>query len=292
MDGLLLVDKPAGMTSHDVVARVRRWSGERRIGHAGTLDPLATGVLVLLLGRATRLASYLMHDTKSYLARIRLGVTTSTDDAEGEVLSTAPVTCDAATLAATLAGFLGEQEQTPPAFSAIKQNGVPLYRRARRGETVTIPTRRVVFHALELLEWTPPDALIALTCSAGTYVRSLARDWGARLGCGGHVRELRRVAAGRFRVEACLPLERVQVLAEAGTLSEALIPPAEALAHLPRVELDAEQARAVQHGMRIALPAVEAAPPLRAFAPDGRWLALLVPTGTGLWQPELVWEPA
>lgn len=292
MDGLLLVDKPAGMTSHDVVARVRRWSGERRIGHAGTLDPLATGVLLLLLGRATRLTPYLMGETKRYVAGIRLGITTTTDDAEGEIVSRAPVTVDEATVRATLLSFLGEQEQIPPAFSAIKQDGVPLYRKARRGEAVSAPPRKVTFYALELRAWTPPDALVEVTCSAGTYIRSLARDLGARLGCGGHVVTLRRLAVGRFGVEAALPLERVEALARTGTLETALLVPAEALAHFPPFTLNEDQARAVRHGMRVPLPHAPEAPVLRALGPDGRWLALLVPAGAGLWQPELVWEPA
>lgn len=292
MDGLLLVDKPAGLTSHDVVARVRRWSGERRIGHAGTLDPLATGLLLLLLGRATRLTPYLIGETKRYVAGIRLGTTTTTDDAEGDIVSTAPVTLDEATIRATLLSFLGEQEQVPPAFSAIKQEGVPLYRKARRGEAVSAPPRKVTFYALELLAWTPPDALVDVTCSAGTYIRSLARDLGARLGCGGHIVTLRRLAAGRFGVEAALPLDQVEALAQTGALETALLSPVAALEHIPPFTLNEEQTRAVRHGMRLSLPHAPETPMLRALGPDGRWLALLVSAGEELWQPELVWEPA
>ncbi len=292
MDGLLLVDKPAGMTSHDVVARVRRLSGERRIGHAGTLDPLATGLLVLLMGRATRLASYLQHATKTYTALIRLGETTTTDDAEGEVLASAPVTCTAKDIRAALAGFLGEQEQVPPAYSAIKVDGAPVYRRARKGEQVTLTPRKVTFYALQLVAWSPPDALVTITCSAGTYVRSLARDLGVRLGCGGHVRALRRETAGQFRVGDALTLEQVAALAEKGTLETALLSPMAALADWPRVTLPPELARAVQHGMRVPLPEPLHAPYVLACDADGRWLAILAPAEAGLWHPDLVWEPA
>jgi len=290
MEGLLLVDKPAGLTSHDVVARVRRWSGERRVGHAGTLDPAATGLLVLLLGRATRLAQYLTHTAKRYQALIHLGVSTSTDDAEGEVLATAPVQFELETLQAAVASFLGEQLQVPPAYAAIKVKGEPLYRRARRGETVIPEPRRVHFYALELLDWTPPYLRLEVTCSAGTYIRSLARDLGQRLGCGGHLRELRRLASGSFTLEDSLSLEQVQALAEAGKLAEALLPPTAALATWPRVTLDPDLARAMRHGQTLTLPDLAPAPHVCAFAEDGHWLGLLIPQADGIWRPDLVWE--
>ncbi len=290
MEGLLLVDKPAGLTSHDVVARVRRWSGERRIGHTGTLDPAATGLLILLLGRATRLAPYLTHAVKRYQALIHLGVTTTTDDAEGEVLATAPVQADLETLQVLVQSFLGEQLQIPPAYSAIKVAGEPLYRRARRGEQVTPEPRRVIFYAFDELLWTPPLLRLTVTCSAGTYIRSLARDIGQRLGCGGHLRELRRLAVGSFTLEKSLPLERIQALAESSQLEAALLAPEAALSAWPRITLDASLARAMRQGQTLALPDQAPVQHLLAFDPDGRWLGLLTPQAEGLWHPELVWE--
>ena len=200
--GLVVVDKPAGMTSHDVVARVRRLAGTRKVGHAGTLDPMATGVLVLGLNRATRLLGHLMLTEKAYDATIRLGVATTTDDAEGEVLATAPTDgLDEASIRGVLAGFVGEIDQVPTAVSAIKVDGVRAYQRVRDGEQVELEPRRVTIHELTVHDVSGPDVRITVRCSSGTYIRAIARDAGAALGVGGHLTALRRTAVGEFGLD-------------------------------------------------------------------------------------------
>jgi tRNA pseudouridine55 synthase len=215
VDGLIVVDKPAGMTSHDVVARVRRLAKTRRVGHGGTLDPMATGVLIVGVNRATRLLTYVIGSRKSYTATIRLGETTMTDDAEGEVTAAASAAgrTDAA-IRAALAAQTGEIDQVPSAVSAIKVNGRRAYRRVRDGEEVDLPARKVTVYRLDVLDIRRPagrdvvDVDIDVTCSAGTYIRAIARDVGRALGVGGHLVALRRTAAGGF------------TLAEAATLAE------------------------------------------------------------------------
>jgi tRNA pseudouridine55 synthase len=211
-DGLIVVDKPGGMTSHDVVARVRRLAKTRRVGHGGTLDPMATGVLIIGVNRATRLLTYVIGSTKSYRGTIRLGQTTVTDDAEGEVTASAPV--DGITDEAVRAGLAaqtGEIDQVPSAVSAIKVNGERAYKRVRDGEDVALPPRRVTVYRLEVTDIRRGEHLdvdVDVTCSSGTYIRAIARDLGRTLGCGGHLTALRRTAVGGF------------TLAEAYTLSE------------------------------------------------------------------------
>jgi tRNA pseudouridine55 synthase len=208
-DGLIVVDKPGGMTSHDVVARVRRLAKTRRVGHGGTLDPMATGVLIIGVNRATRLLTYMIGSTKSYRATIRLGQTTVTDDAEGDVIATASV--DGITdeaIRAGLAAQTGEIDQVPSAVSAIKINGQRAYKRVRDGEDVELPARRVTIYQLDVRRIDKPDVDIEVTCSSGTYIRAIARDLGRTLGCGAHLTALRRTAVGGF------------TLAEASTLAE------------------------------------------------------------------------
>jgi tRNA pseudouridine55 synthase len=289
MNGIFLLHKPSGLTSHDVVNAVRRLAGIRRVGHAGTLDPLATGLLVVLVGQATRLAQYLTGHDKTYRAVIRLGETTDTYDAEGTVTARRPVTATAAELEAALAGFLGPQMQCPPAYSAIKVAGQALYKRARRGETVAPEPRAVVFHTLTGLAWEPPDLTVEVVCSAGTYIRSLAHDLGERLGCGAHLRALTRLAAGPFRLEQAHPLDELRALAAAGRLTAALLPPAAALSDFPTVTLTPEQARAVGFGQRVVLPAVSVAPQLSAVDSAGQLVAVLIPDGDG-WRPDVVFS--
>lgn len=255
--GLLIVDKPVGHTSHDVVAIARRALGIRKVGHTGTLDPDATGVLVLAVGRATRLVSQLQAGRKTYAARMVLGVATSTQDAAGEVLAEADAShlterqvCEA------LTGFQGEIEQIPPMVSAVKVGGERLHAKARRGEVVERAPRRVVIHDLVLEDFVPgPRAEVAflVTCSSGTYVRTLAHDLGERLGVGGSLTELRRLANGPFTVEQALPLDDVVALGEAHQLRDRLLSPGQALRDLPRVEVSMELARTLAHGA--ALPA-------------------------------------
>ena len=264
--GLLVVDKPAGWTSHDVVARVRRLAGTRRVGHAGTLDPMATGVLVLGIEKATRLLGHLTLHDKRYDATVAFGATTTTDDAEGEVVATAPV--DGLTEAAVreaAAAFAGEIEQVPPGVSAISVDGVRSYARVRRGETVTLPARRVTVHAFEVLAVRGAEADVRVHCSSGTYVRALARDLGAALGVGGHLTALRRTASGPYALPAP-SLDDVDVARDLTPLAES------ARAAFPALDVDAETARLVANGVRVAVDGVPEAP--FAVFGDGALLAL------------------
>jgi tRNA pseudouridine55 synthase len=213
LEGVLLVDKPHGGTSHDVVARLRRKLGMKRIGHAGTLDPMATGLLIMLIGKATRVSQYLISLDKEYEGTIELGKITNSQDADGEVLETRPVpplTEDE--VRAAMQTFQGDQYQTPPMFSAIKIKGVPLYKKARKGEVVEREPRFIRVSGYELTRCALPHLDFRLRCSKGTYVRTLAHDLGQKLGCGAHLCALRRTAIDRFRIDAALPLEEIEGL--------------------------------------------------------------------------------
>jgi tRNA pseudouridine55 synthase len=239
----VLVDKPAGLTSHDVVQRVRRALGTRAAGHTGTLDPFATGLLVVLVGRATRLARFVEAQPKTYLATARLGVATDTDDLTGAPLGPAAEVGNVgeAAVREALAGFLGEHRQRPPRYSARRVAGERSYRLARRGIAAEAPPETpVTVHHLELVTYAPPDLVFRATVSAGTYVRALARDLGARLGVGAHLTALRRERIGPLRVEDAVPSDRVD--------AAALRPPGAALGHLPALELDEPARIAVGHG--------------------------------------------
>lgn len=250
--GFVVVDKPAGITSHDVVDRVRRLVGARRVGHGGTLDPLATGVLLIAVGKATGLFRFLALEPKVYRAGIRLGVETSTLDADGErVGEEKPVHLTRTDVESALTGFRGTIEQTPPMVSALKVNGVALHRLARRGLNVARSPRRVQIHELSLADFEPPEATLQVTCSAGTYVRALAADIGRRLGCGAHLTALRRTAVGGYTVEAALPLadDRIPPAERRDLMARGWIRMEEALAHLPGVVLSQYAARRLACGM-------------------------------------------
>lgn len=276
--GLLVVDKPAGLTSHDVVARVRRLAGTRKVGHAGTLDPMATGVLVVGVNRATRLLGHLMLTEKAYDATLRLGVATTTDDAQGEVLAES----DASALGeerirTVLTGFVGDLTQVPAAVSAVKVDGRRAYRRVREGEQVTLAPRQVTVHELVVHEVTRAgrtvDVRFSLRCSSGTYVRAVARDAGAALGVGGHLVALRRTAVGGFGLDRARTLEQ---LAEHLTL----LPLAEAAREcFPGLDLGAVEAAQVRHGRALALD-LGARGPVALFDPSGELLALYEQQGT------------
>lgn len=244
MDGLLVVDKPAGVTSHDVVDSIRRRLEVRRVGHAGTLDPGATGVLVLGVGRATRLLQFLEGEDKEYVTEVVLGMETATQDAEGEVVSEADASgIDREAVGSALGAFRGEIEQVPPMVSAIKVGGEALYRKARRGEEVPREPRRVVIHELVLDAFAPGPrarATLRVRCSKGTYVRTLAHDLGRALGVGGHVASLRRLAVGPFTEADAVPLDALS--------AEDLLPMAEAVAAYPRRVVDERDARALAQG--------------------------------------------
>jgi len=214
MEGVLLVDKPKGLTSHDVVYRLRRKLSMKKIGHAGTLDPMATGLLVMLIGKATRISQYLMSVDKAYEGEATLGVVTDSQDAEGEVLTSLPVPeLTEAQILDVMKGFLGDQYQTPPMHSAIKIDGVPLYKLARKGEEVEREPRFIRVMAFDLLSFAPPKLTFRLLCTKGTYVRTIAHDLGGKLGCGAHLSALRRTASGQFNIAQCLTLEEIEAMA-------------------------------------------------------------------------------
>jgi tRNA pseudouridine55 synthase len=213
LEGVLLVDKPTGMTSHDVVARLRHCLRMRQIGHAGTLDPLATGLLVMLIGRATKISQYLMSLDKEYEGVFELGKVTDSHDADGEVLETNPVpSLDAEGLRAVMKQFVGDQYQTPPMFSAKKIKGVPLYKLARKGQEVEREPRFVRIESFDLLEFTPPTASFRVKSSKGTYVRTLVHDLGRKIGCGATLAALRRTGSGQFRLTDAAPLAQFDTL--------------------------------------------------------------------------------
>ena len=262
VDGILLIDKERGPTSHDVVARVRSESGEWNVGHAGTLDPLATGLLVLCLGRALKVVEFMEGHDKEYEVAVRLGRTTETDDAEGRVVTerdAGAVTRES--LVAAAAKFTGEIRQRPPAYSAVRVGGRRLYQYARAGEPVEAPERAVVIREFALLSFEPPLARFRVRCSKGTYIRSLARDLGESLACGGSVEALRRTASGPFRVEQAV----------SDFAREAVMPVDAGLAHLPEVRLSPEDASRFLKGQRC-----EAAPagPLARVYGEGRFLGV------------------
>lgn len=252
--GVFNIDKPAGLSSHDVVNQVRRLVGIRRVGHAGTLDPLATGVLLVCVGVATRVVEYLQVGRKVYQADLVLGATTTTYDAEGEIVSTAPLPAlTIPELETALQPFVGEIWQRPPAFSAVKHRGRPLYALARAGIEVESEPRRVTVHQIEMLDWQPPHLHLRITCSPGTYIRSLAHDFGQQLGCGAYLHGLRRLASGTWRVEDAV---RLDDLMAAGLCWRPYLHglPA-ALAMFPPLVLGSEEARRFVSGQVVRLPA-------------------------------------
>lgn len=282
MHGFLNIDKPVGPTSHDVVARIRRLTQQQRVGHAGALDPAATGVLVVAIGVATRLIEYVQDETsKRYRAIVRLGAATTTDDAAGEIIATAPVPLlDERAIEQALTPFRGAIMQTPPMYAAIHHEGRRLYELARAGVMVDRPARPVTVERLELIAWSPPDLTLDVLCGKGTYIRALARDLGAALGCGGHLHALRRTAVGSFTIDDAAPLDGLT------SVSLMLLPPERAVLDWPAVVLDAEQTRLVRNGQTLLLtgfPGERA----RAHDPEGRLLALLA-RADDRWRPTKV----
>lgn len=255
VSGVFVIDKPVGLTSHDVVQIIRRGTGIRRAGHTGTLDPRASGVLVVLLGPAVRLSEFVSASDKRYQATIRLGSSTDTYDAEGRtVFQTDTVPVESITedlFQNSLDQFVGEIEQVPPPYSAVKLQGRKAYDMAREGEEVNLAPRKIHVYSLEMLEWDPPEAVVDVFCSSGTYVRSLANDLGQSLGCGGHLVGLRRTKSGRFTLRDAVPLRRLQEAFNQGNWYKYLIPAAEALGDWRAVELDADQVELVRHGHRV-----------------------------------------
>ena len=283
MNGALLVDKPAGVTSHDVVAIARRALGTKSVGHTGTLDPFATGLLVLLIGKATRLARFLDGFEKVYVATVRLGASSDTDDSTGTLTPGGPATRDSRPgreeIAAALAGFVGTQLQMPPAFSAKKIDSQRAYARARKGEEVVLKPATVTIHSIELLKYEWPDVELRAAVSTGTYIRSLARDLGTKLGMVAHCAALRREAIGRFRTTDARTLEELQD----GKATVGLTM-AELVAHLPKQELDAEGIAHIKHGRKV--PTTMTAGPF-ALVQGGELLAI-AEVVEGMAQPTVV----
>jgi len=290
LSGILNIDKPRGWTSHDVVAKVRRLTGQRRVGHAGALDPLATGVLLLCLGQATRVAEYLMAGQKRYRATLCLGISTDTYDAEGRVMrDVGPVDVALREIEEALSAFVGEIEQVPPMYSALKRRGQPLYKLARRGEMVERQPRRVTIETLELVDWTPPELTLEIVCSPGTYIRSLAHDLGERLGCGAHLVALTRLASGRFTLDEAISLPALAEAVATSDWTHLLYPLDAALQDLEAVNVDATAAWRLRHGQPIACPTPPTTPLGRAYSPDGRLIAVVAyDPDAALWRPKKV----
>jgi len=289
-DGLIIVDKAPGMTSHDVVARCRRIARTRKVGHGGTLDPMATGVLVIGVGKATRLLTYVVGTGKIYRATIRLGQSTVTDDAEGEVTASVPAThLSDQVVRDQLATMTGDVDQVPSAVSAIKVNGVRAYKMVREGESVKLAARRVTISRIDVFELRRSgdfvDVDVEVACSAGTYIRAIARDLGAAFGVGGHLTALRRTAVGGFTLDEAYTLEKLAELADAGG-DPVTLPLAQALARaMPVREVGEREAKVLSHGG--PLEAVGIAGPYGVVGPDGAPLAV-VSERDGRAKPEIV----
>jgi tRNA pseudouridine55 synthase len=284
----MVVDKPEGPTSHGVVSIVRRGTGVRKVGHAGTLDPRASGVLVLCLGPATRLSEYLSSSNKLYEAEVRFGESTDTYDAEGATTSSTGEAPTEDQVEAALEGFRGEIQQVPPAYSAIKLRGKKAYELAREGKPVELDPRSVTVYELTKLQYEPPELTIRVECSAGTYLRSLAHDLGETLATGAHLSALRRLRAGPFGLEEAVTLDDLERAMGRGEWQDLVRPASEALPDLPIVTVEEPELEKIRNGLRI--PASEGAAGMaRALAPDGELVAILVFAEDGReWQPRKV----
>jgi tRNA pseudouridine55 synthase len=294
ISGVLVVDKPVGMTSHDVVQAIRAGTGIRRAGHTGTLDPRASGVLVILIGPAVRLSEFVSASDKRYQAIIRLGSSTDTFDADGKFTrQETPVNVTEEQFEKVLKTFEGEIEQTPPPYSAVKVQGRKAYEMARKGEEVELEPRIIQVHHLEVLEWAPPEVVVDVHCSSGTYVRSLTNDLGEALGTGAYLVGLRRTKSGRFTLRDAVPLRKLQEAFQAGNWYQYLIPAAEALSDWPAVELNPDEVEEVRHGHRVkAAPDTELGKMVRGVSTQGELVALLEckegEDGSREWQPKKV----
>ena len=298
MDGILNLNKPAGLTSFAVVARVRRITGQRQVGHAGTLDPLATGVLPIFLGTATRVMEYLSEQIKTYRAVIQLGITTDTYDAEGAVTATqdaSGVTREMVEKA--LEPFRGAIRQTAPIYSALKYHGQPLYKYARKGQVVPLKERTVHISKLELVDWQSPHATLEITCGKGTYIRSLAHDLGQALGVGAHLKTLVRLRVGPFVLEDAVSLSSLEEACHAGQAEALLFPPDYVLTGFPAIVVANQQTCSLMHGSPIAVKDKQiltaTTPPsedrVRAYDESGNFLGILrYEADRSLWQPEKI----
>ena len=273
MNGIIIIDKPQEWTSNDVVSRLRRVFNTRRIGHGGTLDPMATGVLPVFVGRATRGVEFFEHAQKVYETTIRFGLTTDTEDITGKVLTETEVSLTESDLLAVLPKFRGDILQVPPMYSAIKVNGQKLYDLARKGREVERQARPITIHELELLEFAGREARLRVRCSKGTYIRTLCKDIGEALGCGGCMAALRRVEAGEYTLEGSIPLRQLLDISEAGEDVEHLLRPVDTMfASHPKLKLNEKQARLVKNGNAFSADCADGT--YRVYSPDGEFLAL------------------
>lgn len=294
LHGLLVVDKPPFLTSHDVVARIRRLTGIRRVGHAGTLDPFATGVVVVAVGRATRVLQYVENTDKRYVAHVVLGAETDSGDVDGVVI--ARETPDSwpteEQIHNVVQNFIGEVEQVPPVYSAIKVGGQPLHRQVRAGKDVEAPVRLVTIYAIEVLTYNPPDLVLAIHCGKGTYIRALARDIGAQLATHGYCHALRRTATGRFCLEQAWPLDELMEMEAIDHWRDIALHPDFALADLPALLMSGEQRTAWYHGQSFAAGSlrVDHQQPFRAYGPAGGFAGIGQTTDSGTVKPAFVFS--
>jgi tRNA pseudouridine55 synthase len=291
-DGILNINKPSGMTSHDVVDRIRRAAGIRRVGHAGTLDPAASGVLLVCLGQATRVSEYLMDGRKGYDAQMRLGVTTDTGDAEGRVLRSLPgIRTPREQVEMVLASFEGRVEQVPPMYSALKHKGRPLYELARQGIEIERAPREVEIYNLAIVEWTPPSFRVLVECSRGTYVRALAMDIGEALGTGAHLERLVRVACGSYSLDNAVSLEEAERSFSNGRWSQILHPTDEALLHFEAFIIDPDTETRVRQGQHLEGPEPTDSLFCRTYSASGEFVALLqYNADRKIWRPRKVFN--
>lgn len=294
LHGLIVVDKPAHRTSHDVVARIRRWTGIRRVGHAGTLDPFATGVVVVAVGRATRVLQYVQDTDKVYLAHVVLGAETDTADVEGKVIARFDGDHWPArsSVEEAIRGFVGSVEQIPPAYSAIKVGGQPLYKQARAGVEVDVPVRTVLIRSIEVVEYDPPNLVVLVQCGKGTYIRAVARDLGAALGTCGYCHGLRRIATGAFALDQAWNLEVLEALDSRRHWHDIALHPDFALHTMPALILSGEQTSAWYHGQSFTVgqQGLHQGAQVRVYGRDGEFAGVGEIEDGAAVKPQLVFQ--
>ena len=295
-DGILVLDKPAGISSMDVVRRIKRASGMRRVGHGGTLDPMATGVIPICLGRATRMMEYMFDSSKEYLGEVRLGISTDSYDAEGEIISRSdPSGVEREDIEDVLNRFLGQIEQVPPMFSALKRKGKRLYELARQGIEVEREPRSMTVHSIRLEDWNPPVATVHIECSRGFYMRSLAHDIGVQLGCGANLKSLTRLRTGRFRIADAVSIETAQRSFEEGSWPELLVGLDSVLGDLRAIIVGEREQTNIQNGRPVPLSEYDIAPrsdeQFRAYSLDGEFIAIMrFDASDRCWRPNKVFN--
>ena len=291
LHGILNVNKPAGLSSHRVVHTIRQAGNLARVGHAGTLDPMATGVLLICIGQAVRVSEYLIDHDKKYRARVRLGIATDTYDATGTIVAQREVNVTREQVLTTLQSFVGKLAQLPPAYSAIKKDGVPHYKLARRGVLVETQPRDVEIYSIAVREIALPDIEFEVHCSKGTYIRSLAHDLGEKLGCGGHLTALTRLAVGNFSLDDALPLDQVCHALADDSIERHLIPMDEALLEFEAIVVDPPTAKQIQNGIPLNCERTFDSALLRAYSTNGEFIALMERgKEPGTWKPKKVFQ--